>query len=262
MKKAILLSVLTTMLLLGVTTNSNAAPRDYYLLQIYHCSTQKQIEHLDVFMKSTYLPYLHEAGIAKIGVFTPIDNDTAIDKKLFVWVPLKSIDDLGRLDQKIEKLDPMGFDGIIHLEGTDGSLPYNRVEQILSKAFKGQAQYEQRSSLKKLVPDERIFEFRSYEGANENLHLRKVHMFNEGKEIGLFARLNFNAIFYAKVLAGARMPNLIYMTSFKDMNDRNAHWKAFGDDAYWKKISSAPEYANSVSKADIILMKAKDYADF
>lgn len=262
MKKILLAGSILMVLTFCVSLKATAIPREYYLLQIYHCSTQKQIDHIDVFMKSTYLPYLHEAGISKVGVFAPIDNDTATDKKLFVWIPLKSIDELENLDQKIEKIDPMGFESIIHLEGTDGGLPYTRVENILSKAFKGQPQFEKKTSLKKENPDDRIFEYRSYESATENLHLRKVHMFNEGKEIGLFARLNFNAIFYAKVIAGGRMPNLIYMTSFKNMADRDAHWKAFGEDAYWKKISTAPEYLQSVSKADIILMKAKNYADF
>lgn len=262
MKKILLAVSMILLLSFGFSIKASAVAREYYLLQIYHCSTQKQIDHIDVFMKSTYLPYLHEAGISKVGVFTPIDNDTAIDKKIFVWIPLKSIDELGSLDQKIEKLDPMGFESIIHLEGVDGALPYTRVENILSKAFKGYPLYAKKSTLKKIAPDERIFEFRSYESATESLHLKKVHMFNEGKEIDFFTRLNFNALFYAKVLAGDRMPNLIYMTSFKNMADREAHWKAFVEDPYWKKISVAAEYLNSVSKADIILMKAKDYADF
>lgn len=262
MKKMLLAFALTIVFTFSISLIANAIPREYYLIQIYHCSSQKQIEHIDVFMKSTYLPYLHEAGISKVGVFTPIDNDTASDKKLYVWIPLKSIDEVDYLDQKIEKIDPMGFEGIIHLENADSSLPYNRVETILTKAFKGQAQYEKKTSLVKEKVDERIYEYRSYESATEDMHLRKVHMFNEGKEIGLFARLNFNAIFYSKVIAGSRMPNLIYMTSFKNKADRDAHWKAFGDDAYWKKISNAPEYLKTVSKADIILLKAKDYADF
>jgi hypothetical protein len=262
MRKLLFAFALTIIFIFSSSLIANAIPREYYLIQIYHCSSQKQIEHIDVYMKSTYLPYLHEAGISKVGVFTPIDNDTAVDKKLYVWIPLKSIDEAEYLDQKIEKIDPMGFEGIIHLENADSSLPYNRMETILTKAFKGQAQYEKKTSLVKEKNDARIFEYRSYESATENMHLRKVHMFNEGKEIGLFARLNFNAIFYSKVIAGSRMPNLIYMTSFKNMADRDAHWKAFGEDAYWKKISTAPEYLKTVSKADIILMKAKDYADF
>ncbi len=262
MKKIFLSSILTLVLACAFYFQANAIPREYYLLKIYHCSSQKQIEHIDVFLKSTYIPYMHEAGITKIGVFTPIDNDTAADKKLFVWVPLKSIDELETLDQQIEKIDPMGYNSLIHLENADSSLPYTRIETVLSKAFKGQAQFVKNSNLKKGSPDERIFEFRSYESTTEDMHLRKVHMFNEGKEIGLFERLNFNAIFYAKVIAGARMPNLIYMTSFNNIADREAHWKAFGDDPFWKKISNAPEYLKTVSKADIILMKAKPYGDF
>jgi len=262
MKKMLLAISVSLLLSICFSIKASAAPREYYLLQIYHCSTQKQIDHIDKFMKSTYLPYLHQSGISKIGVFAPIDNDTAIDKKLFVWIPLKSINELDVLDQKIEKLDPMGMSSIIHLEGVDGALPYNRIENILSKAFKAQPQYDKKSNIAKGTPDERIFEFRSYESVSESMHLKKVHMFNEGKEIDFFTRLKFNSIFYAKVLAGARMPNLIYMTSFKNIADREAHWKAFGEDPYWKKISVAPAYLNSVSKADIILMKAKDYADF
>ena len=92
-----------------------------------------------------------------------IDNDTATDKKLYVWIPLKSIDEVESLDQKIEKMDPMGFEGIIHLENADSSLPYNRVETILTKEFKGQPQYEKKTSLVKEKNDARIYEYRSYE---------------------------------------------------------------------------------------------------
>ena len=43
------------------------------------------------------------------------------------------------------------------------------------------------------------------------MHKKPCTMFNEGGEIRLFARLNFNAVFYGDVLAGDRMPNLMYM---------------------------------------------------
>lgn len=262
MKKIGLTLVLMIQLFSGFSASVSIVPREYYLLQIYHCNSQKQIDHIDRFLQSTYLPYMHKAGIVKMGVFAPIENDTAVDKRIFVWIPLKNIEALESLDQQIEKLDPMGNNSIIHLENPDSSLPYVRIETVLSKAFKGHTQFAKKSSLQKNNPDERIFEFRSYESATENMHLRKVHMFNEGKEIDLFTRLNFNAIFYAKVIAGAHMPNLIYMTSFNNMADREAHWKAFGSDPYWKKISTAPEYLNTVSKHEVILMKAKPYGDF
>ena len=108
---------------------------------------------------------------------------------------------------------------------------------------------------------EHIYELRSYEGATERLYRQKVHMFNEGGEIALFSKLQFNAVFYAQVLAGSRMPNLMYMTSFNNMTERDEHWKAFGADTDWKRMSSLPEYQNTVSKADIILLNPAEFSE-
>ena len=243
-----------------ISTFAKEPARDYYLIQVYHCSTSKQIANIDAFLKNTFLPYIHENGIQKVGVFAPLDNDTARDKRLYVWVPFKNIQKLDELDQKIEALDPMGNAAIIHLESADSSLPYTRIEKIITRAFKFQPQYVTTSTLTK--SSSRVYEYRSYESPTEDMHLRKVHMFNEGGEVTLFASLNFNAIFYSKVIAGSSMPNLIYMTSFNNMEDRNAHWKSFVEAPLWKKISVAPEYLNSVNRNETVLMSARDYADF
>jgi hypothetical protein len=87
-------------------------------------------------------------------------------------------------------------------------------------------------------------------------------MFNEGGEVVLFKRLGFNAIFYADVISGSRMPNLMYMTSFEDKASRDAHWKTFVDDPEWKKLSSMPQYQKNVSKADIIFLRPTAYSDY
>ena len=244
----------------AISTFAKEPARDYYLIQVYHCTTSKQIENIDAFLKNTFLPYLHQNGIEKVGVFAPLDNDTATDKRIYVWVPFKNIQKLDELDQKIEALDPMGTAAIIHLETADGSLPYTRIEKIITRAFKFQPQYVTKSTLTK--SSSRVYEYRSYESPTEAMHLKKVHMFNEGGEVTLFESLNFNAIFYSKVIAGSSMPNLIYMTSFNNMEDRNAHWDRFDEAPLWKKISVAPEYLNSVNRNETVLMSARDYADF
>ena len=87
-------------------------------------------------------------------------------------------------------------------------------------------------------------------------------MFNAGGEISIFKKLNFNAVFYGGVVAGSRMPNLMYLTCFENMPERDAHWKSFTDDADVKKLFAADEYKNNVSKADIILMRATAYSDY
>ena len=113
-----------------------------------------------------------------------------------------------------------------------------------------------------LARSERVYELRSYEGGTEKLFRNKVEMFNQGGEIKLFDRLKFNGVFYGEVLSGSRMPNLMYMTSFENIEDRDAHWKTFGQDPEWKKLSGLPQYQKNVSKSDIILMKATDYSDY
>lgn len=259
MKKEYLLT-LALIALLQIGANAKKTPREFYLIKIYHCSTQKQLDHIDAYLENTYLPFLHNAGIKKVGVFAPIVNDTSVDKRIYVWVPLKNLNQLDELDQVFENANAFGDDPLIHLDNKDSSLPYNRIESILTKAFKLQPQHETNSSLVK--SNNRIYEYRSYESPTEEMHLRKIHMFNEGQEIDLFKRLNFNAIFYSKALVGARTPNLIYMTSFNDIDDRNAHWKAFTQDPVWKKISVAKEYLKIVSRNETVLMTAKAYADF
>ena len=68
--------------------------------------------------------------------------------------------------------------------------------------------------------------------------------------------------FYAEVLAGNRTPNLMYMTTFNNQTDRDAHWKNFGGDAEWKTLSTLPEYQHTVSKSDILFLRPTNYSDY
>ena len=87
-------------------------------------------------------------------------------------------------------------------------------------------------------------------------------MFVEGDEVALFKRLGFNAVFYADVLAGSKMPNLMYMTTFANQASRDDHWKAFTDDAQWKSLKGNPVYQNNISKITIWFLRPTDYSDY
>jgi len=110
--------------------------------------------------------------------------------------------------------------------------------------------------------NERVYELRSYESATEKIFTNKVQMFNQGGKVPLFKHLKFNAVFYSEVIAGAHMPNLMYMTTFENMADREAHWKTFVADAEWKKLSAMPEYQNNVQHIDITFLRPVLYSDF
>ncbi len=86
-------------------------------------------------------------------------------------------------------------------------------------------------------------------------------MFNEGGEIDIFSRLDFNSIFYGQVIFGAKMPNLMYMTAFENMDARKEHWKRFSSDTAWKLLSVKPEYQHTVSKNEITFLRPTEYSD-
>ena len=257
MKRSLL--IFTLLISIASFAADKNKPREYYVTQVYHCSSNSQLDAVNAYLKNSYLPHIHQFGIANVGVFEPINNDTAKDKTIMVWIPLSSLAQLDQLDQLKEAIDPLKPNNLLSLSLTSGVLPFDRLETVVSKSFKFQGQFEKKTSFQK-SPDN-IYEFRSYESADEALFLKKVHMFNEGKEIELFNTLNFNALFYSKVIAGSRMPNLIYITRFSNLADREAHWKSFVDAPAWKQMSHLPEYQNTVSKADIILMRAMPYSD-
>ena len=109
---------------------------------------------------------------------------------------------------------------------------------------------------------ERIYEMRSYESPTERYYWNKVDMFNAGGEIKLFDRLGFNAVFYAEVISGAKMPNLLYMTTFPDQPTRDTLWKAFFEAPEWKELVGMSKYKNNVSHADIFFLYPTEYSDY
>lgn len=239
--------------------NHEENKKDFYKIKVYHFKTMDQINKTEQYLKIAYLPALHRIGINKVGVFKSIDNDTATDKRIYVLIPSTSLQNLSTLDDQLLKSEQYKNDGAAYLTAAYNDAPYERIETIMLSAFTDMPQFGTPSLT--APASERIYELRSYEGATEYFYHQKVKMFNEGKEIGIFAKLNFNAIFYAAVLAGNRMPNLMYMTTFNNKADRDEHWKKFGDSPEWKHISSLPEYQHTISKADIVFVRPAEYSD-
>lgn len=237
-----------------------APKREFYEIKVYTFSSSEQEKIVSDFLKDAYLPALHKAGISKVGVFKPVESDTTFfGKRIYVLIPLTSLDQSVNIAVALENDKTFQTAGKNYLEAPYDKLPYDRLQSILLQAFSGMPKLEK--PMHTTPSSERVYELRSYESHTEKIWKNKVHMFNEGDEIGLFKRLGFNAVFYGEVIAGSRMPNLMYMTSFNNMDSRNEHWKAFGADAQWKKLSSMPEYQHNVSKIDVFLLHPMEYSD-
>jgi hypothetical protein len=240
-------------------SNEKKPGQEFYEIKVYHFKTADQEKGLDDYLQHALLPALHKTGVSKAGVFKPLANDTAADKLVYVFIPLKSFDQLLALPARLNSDADYNTAGSNYLNAVYTNPPYTRMESIFLKAFPT-APVMQLPALSGPKAD-RIYELRSYESPTEKLYVNKVKMFNEGGEVPLFKRLEFNAVFYAEVINGSHMPNLMYMTSFENIASREAHWKTFSADAEWKKLSAMPEYQHNVSKAEIILLHAAEYSD-
>jgi hypothetical protein len=251
---------LFVLLAFALSSYTAAPKREYYEIKIYHVTSKTQEERVEKFLKEAYLPALHRAGISKVGVFKPVEADTAnFGKKVYVLIPYTSLEQFGKLSETLQKDKQFETTGSDYLNAPHNDIPYARLESILLYAFSGMPQLE---VPKHATPvGERIYELRSYEGHTEKISKNKIKMFNDGDEVGLFKRLGFNAVFYGEVIAGSRMPNLMYMTSFPNKASRDEHWDAFRTDPQWKTLSGMSEYKNNVSKIDIFFLHPTEYSD-
>ena len=86
-------------------------------------------------------------------------------------------------------------------------------------------------------------------------------MFNEGGEVALFKKLEFNALFYGEVISGSQMPNLMYMITFSDLESQAEHWNAFRTAPEWTELKKVEKYKHTVSNITKYLLHPTDYSD-
>ncbi|MEX2593477.1 MAG: NIPSNAP family protein [Anditalea sp.] len=259
LKKILPLIFTVSCFIIGSSVYGQSPKRDIYELRIYHIENSTQEKRIDDYLENAFLPALHNSGINKVGVFKPVISDEEeAGQKIYVFIPYESMQQYLDLPEKLENDQKYMMAGKDYIDAAHNDPTYERMETILMKAFTGMPQFKE-SKLKGPKKD-RVYELRSYESATEKQHRNKVKMFNEG-EIDIFNKLDFNAVFYGEVIAGANMPNLMYMTTFSDMASEKEHWEAFGTDPDWEKMKVMEEYQNNVSRNDTKLLYPAEYSD-
>src|SRR5919205_680196 len=108
MKRIIL--VLSTWILFimapgGAKANENAyrADEGYLALRVYHITDPQQEGSIDQYLQRAFIPALHRMGIKTVGVFKPVGNDTAADKRIYVLIPFKSLNQFVDMPQQLQK---------------------------------------------------------------------------------------------------------------------------------------------------------------
>jgi hypothetical protein len=227
---------------------------EYYELRVYTLKNETQQKLVEDYLRDAAIPALNRAGVKHVGAFTELKPET--QTKLFVLAQYNSLAHYGKIDYELSKDAELQAKGTAYLNAPAIAPAYERIESSLLKAFVHMPHLE--APAKK----DRIFELRQYQSASEAAGKKKIEMFNDQGEIDIFKRLGFNPVFWGETVIGPLRPNLTYMITFDDLAAKNAHWKAFGSDTQWKKISSVPEYADAllVSKITSTLLVPTAYS--
>lgn len=254
------LIVLTCSLIVLISSFSKAdvilsKSQSIYQLQIFQFSNKAQEAKLYAYLKNAYLPAVHRFGIKDVGVFKTVEKDSSANL-LYVFLPFKTLNEITKLSKALEKDAIFLNDGKDFIDAPFNNAPFKRIQSIILEAFAGMPTYAVPSLTS--PKNERIYELRDYASATPKIGLNKIEMFDK-YEIDIFSKLNFNAVFYGKVISGPSMPDLIYLTTYNNMADHTARWKAFGTE--YNKINKLPEYQNNVSHITSTFLRPTNYSD-
>lgn len=253
------LKTLIVVCLLMFAMSGMAAERNIYQIKIYSLENAQQEQVVDNYLKEAFIPATHRAGISKVGVFKPVNDDENAGKLIYVFIPFNSIDEFEKLESKLSEDKQYQKDGSEYINAAFDNAPYARIESVLLRAFKSMPEFgvPEHST----PPSERIYELRSYQGATEKYYQKKVEMFTDGGESQLFMDLGFQPIFFGEVISGAMMPNLMYFTTFENKEAQTKLWDTFRSAPLWQTLKADKQYANTVSHIDKYYLHPTDYSD-
>lgn len=229
---------LSAFLAVGSTLKNMASPlsiskssKDIYEWRIYDLTNDG--DTLDRFYQEVLIPAYNKAGI-KVGAFKLFkENGTPKRYYLFTYPDIATY-----LSVKNALWENKKFKSAARpfYDATAPQPVYSNFETFLCEAI------DRVPHLLMPAGSRTLFELRTYWSPNEEANERKVSMFNK-EEINLFDKVGIHSVCYGKILAGPRMPALMYLTWYNDLAAREAAWKAFGSHPDWKAMKDKKEYA-------------------
>ncbi|OQP61667.1 NIPSNAP family protein [Niastella populi] len=244
----------STALLLGQSAFAGAdkaVKKELYEWREYEIRFRGSQDTLHEYFEKALIPALNKHGVKTVGVFKEIGKSEP--PKIYLLIAYPSFEEYLTINTNLKKDDAYLKSSEAWNKVPADKPVYNRITTSLLLAFEGFP------VVKVPAKEPRIFELRTYEGYNEDAVTRKVKMFNE-EEFPIFYKTKLTPVFFGEAIAGANLPCLTYMITFKNMEERDKNWAAFGADADWKRVSSDPKYANTVSNIRRVFLEPLPYS--
>ena len=229
-------------------TESFAKPategRQYFEWIRYHLHTGTRQRLVADYYRDVAIPALNKAGISNVGVFNVRNGPN--DPTLHVIVPHPSLESVVTLNDRL--LDDKSFvqAGERFLDAPLSEMAFVTMEKSILKAVTHLPEIQVPTQKKE--NRSRIFQVRTYEAPSLTASKRKIQMFNEGGEIEIFKKTGLQPVLFGETIAGDKMPNLVYILAFDDMEAMTRNWDVFREDPDWKNLNADTYYRDTVSR--------------
>jgi hypothetical protein len=216
-----------------------SAPQLYEWRQ-YSLRTGTQPRRLADYLQNALIPALNRLGHTPVGVFEVTFGLPS--PTVFVLTPFASPEAMAARESLLDKDEAFSRASAAYHDTPATEAIYLRQEVSILSAFPQLPRIQVPAATATKGP--RLFELRIYESHNERAHRAKVKMFAEMGEIEIFRRAGLAPVFFARTVAGTRMPNLIYMLVHENMAGREKSWDTFRNDPEWRKLSATPGFTD------------------
>ena len=243
---AALAGLMVATLIAGSATPASAGKPQYYEVRIYSTKSEEQRQQVNDYWQNAAIPAYNRMGIKPVGVFTELD--AAPTNKVYVLVPCDSLEIFGRIPEKLAEDGDYQKAAAQFLGATKTNAAYERIESSLLVAFEGMKQLAQPPK------DRTVFELRTYLSPGEDKGLNKIKMFESG-EITVMKEVGLAPVFYGRMVVGAHMPCLMYMTCGENLEEHQKHWQGFSASPVWKQLQEDPEYKDNMIGMIRVLLK-------
>ncbi len=233
------------------------AGSQFYEIRTYDLGENGDEKLVDAYLESALVPALNRQDIGPVGVFSPSPDDQSDVQAIYVVIPYERLEQIATVRDALAADDEYQAAAKTYLQRAHTNPPYDRIRSELLSSMACWPQLKVAES--SLENDERVYELRLYESANERIGDLKVEMFNNG-EVPIFLNVNITPVFIGQCLLGPQAPSLTYLTVYENEAARRKAWVDFLADPDWKVLSKNPKYAGTVSHIDKFVLSAKPYS--
>lgn len=224
----------------------------------YHCGTPEKKRKLIDILDKAMIPALNRQGVKPVGVFETSAElnegdrsyDKANDLKAYLLCQYANCEQLFGTTAKLLADKAFMNDAAEIFNAPMKDPIYDDCESTIMRGFELCPQIE----VPNMEPT-RVIQIRYYKSYNIERNAVKIEMFDPDGELEMFRHFGMMPVFFGETLAGRMMPNLTYMLSFKNMDEKNENWRKFATSPEWKELSGKPKYKDTADKIVNILLK-------